>query len=54
MLDETIGTILYDYMPTFALDPLDLIRFRGHFLKGGYDVHDGNRDPETTTATEIF
>ena len=24
---------------------LGLIRFRGHFPKGGYDVHDGNNDP---------
>jgi hypothetical protein len=23
-----------------------LIRFRGHFPKGGYDVHDGSRHPE--------
>ena len=29
-----------------------LIRFRGHFPKGGYDVHDGqpNREPATPPA----
>ena len=29
-----------------------LIRFRGHILKGGYDVHDGatNQEPTTTSA----
>ena len=31
---------------------LGLIRFRGHILKGGYDVHDGatNQEPTTTSA----
>ena len=33
---------------------LDLIRLRGHFLKGGYDVHDGDRHTETTTPTEVL
>jgi hypothetical protein len=29
-----------------------LIRFRGHFPKGGYDVHDDPHDEETT-ATQL-
>jgi FixJ family two-component response regulator len=28
---------------------LGLIRFRGHFAKGGYDVHDHGRDPQEAT-----
>ena len=27
--------------------PVGLIRFRGHFPKGGYDVHDGRQKTET-------
>lgn len=34
-----------------AAKTLGLIRFRGHFPKGGYDVHDHGRDPQTEPAT---
>jgi hypothetical protein len=30
-----------------------LTRFRGHFPKGGYDVHDGNRQTETPGPSTI-
>ena len=29
---------------------VDLIQFRGHFPKGGYDVHDGRYSEDETTA----
>lgn len=33
------------------LHVLGLIRFRGHLLKGGYDVHDGSRGSKDAPAT---
>ncbi len=30
---------------------LGLIRFRGHFPKGGYDVHDHGRDDQKPAVT---
>jgi hypothetical protein len=29
---------------------MGLIRFRGHFPKGGYDVHDGRHETEAESA----
>ena len=32
---------------------LGLIRFRGHFPKGGYDVHDGHTNQEPATPPAV-
>ena len=34
-------------------DKVGLIRFRGHLLKGGYDVHDGATKQEPTTPSAV-
>jgi len=41
---EARGRTLRVQAPAGALG---LIRFRGHFPKGGYDVHDGRQKTET-------
>ena len=33
---------------------MGLIRFRGHFPKGGYDVHTDGRDPQEATPARRF
>jgi len=37
-----------------ALADLGLIRSRGHFPKGGYDVHDGTLNEIETTASAVY
>ena len=43
------------YPPEFRrrMIELGLIRFRGHFPKGGYDVHDGQTNQEPATPPGV-
>jgi hypothetical protein len=52
--DEYCGICVGGSTSTIGGCDVDLIRFRGHFSKGGYDVHDGKRQTETTTAPDVL
>jgi hypothetical protein len=49
---RTLLTVFGAFVLRCIFSRLGLIRFRGHFPKGGYDVHDG-RDETETNPTQL-